>query len=355
MSIEEEIKKIEEEISKTPYNKATQAHIGRLKARLARLREERASRKSGKVISVKKSGDATVLLVGFPSVGKSTLLNKLTCAESKVADYDFTTLDIIPGVLEYNSAKIQILDIPGLIKGASLGKGMGKFILSLIRNADLILIILDKIEQSDVIENELYNAGFRLNKEPPNVKIIKKTTGGLSINAGLKLTKIDIKTIKSVLEEYKIHNADVIIREDIDVERLIDSLSKNRVYIPSITIFNKADLLTKDEMQKIKNSVDLFISAKDGFNIENLKELIWKRIGFVRIYMKKIGKEPDMENPLIMKGRPKIRDVCEMIHKDFVKNFKYARIWGPSAKFDGQCVGIDHELMDKDVVELHMK
>ena len=83
------------------------------------------------------------MLVGFPSVGKSTLLNNITNAESKVGAYQFTTLDIVPGVMEHKNAKIQVFDIPGIITGASSGKGRGKEILSVARTADLILVVLD--------------------------------------------------------------------------------------------------------------------------------------------------------------------------------------------------------------------
>src|SRR5207249_9523604 len=148
MTIEDQIKAIEDEIAKTQYNKATHHHIGKLKAKMARLKEELQLRQlkgggGGPSYAVKKSGHATVGLVGFPSVGKSTLLNQITDAVSEVAAYAFTTVTVIPGVMEYRGAKIQILDMPGLIHGASKGKGRGREVLSVTRGCDLIRLMVD--------------------------------------------------------------------------------------------------------------------------------------------------------------------------------------------------------------------
>ena len=147
-TIEEQIKSLEDEISKTKYNKVTQGHIGKLKAKIAALkaRKEKAqahakSSGGGPGFEVKKSGDASVALVGFPSVGKSSLISQLTEAESDIGEFAFTTLTCIPGLMEHRGAKIQILDLPGLIKGAADGKGRGREILNVIRSTDMVCLL----------------------------------------------------------------------------------------------------------------------------------------------------------------------------------------------------------------------
>ena len=84
------------------------------------------SGEKGEGFDVMKSGDARVAMIGFPSVGKSTLLSSLTKTESVQAAYEFTTLTCIPGVIEHRGANIQLLDLPGIIEGAAQGKGRGR-------------------------------------------------------------------------------------------------------------------------------------------------------------------------------------------------------------------------------------
>ncbi len=348
-----EIKRLEEEIKRTPYNKATEHHIGRLKAKLARLKEElerqRRRKSKGGEISLKKEGDASVFLVGFPSVGKSTLLNALTNAKSEVGDYDFTTLKPVPGMLEYRGAKIQIVDVPGLIEGASKGKGRGKEVLSFIRNADLIVIVVDvfTLHNIDVIKRELYEAGIRLDQKPPDVVIRRRERGGIKVTSTVPLS-LDEKTIVSVLKEYKIHNAEVIIREDLTIDRLIDAVMGNRVYIPSITVVNKIDLYQPDLPKDV-----IPVSAEKGTNLDVLKEEIFRKLNFIRIYLKPPGGKPDFEEPLIMRRGCTVEDVCRRLHGDMVKNFRYARVWGKSVKYQGQRVGLNHVLEDEDILTIY--
>ncbi len=364
MTIEDQIRELEEEISKTKYNKSTEGHIGKLKAKIAKLSAEDEKRKSAKGNTkgfyVKKAGNATVALVGFPSVGKSTLLNQLTGAKSEVGAYHFTTLDVVPGVLEYNHAKIQILDMPGLIKDASRGKGRGREVIAAARSADVILLVVDIFNPNmDVLLRELYNAAIRLNQYAPDVVITSSGQGGILIKPTVRLTKITPEIAKDMVAAYGHINATVVIREDIDVEQLLDVLAGNRVYIKCVMAINKVDLAKPGQLESVlemhKAYTTVPISAATGFGMTDLKQTLYDTIEMIRIYLKPQGKEADMEEPLIVKKGNNIGEVCELIHRDFRSNFRYAMVWGKSAKFPGQTVGMDHVVQDEDVLSIIVK
>jgi small GTP-binding protein len=363
-TIEEQIKEIEEEIFNTQKNKATEHHIGKLKAKIAKLRAQQELQKvkgggTGRRFYIKKSGDATVALVGFPSVGKSSLLNYLTGSKSEVAAYYFTTLEVIPGVLEYKSAKIQILDMPGLIKGAARGKGRGREVITAARAADIILLLGDVFSyRLDILMRELYDAGIRLDKQPPDISITSETKGGIIIRSTVQLTKMTEKEIAEIIRVYGIVNASVTLREDIDTDSLVDFLAGNRVYIPSVVAINKFDLRYTGVEEKIKETIDrdyLKVSAVTHEGLEELKETIYDTLGFIRVYLKPKGSKADLDDPLVILNGSTIRTVCEHLHRDFVDLFRYSLVWGRSAKFPGQSVGLNHALADGDIVSIITK
>jgi ribosome-interacting GTPase 1 len=369
MGIPEKIKEIQEQIHRTQINKATEFHIGLLKAKIARLKREMQENVHGKTMhtggenvgfDIRKAGDATVVLIGLPSVGKSTLLNSLTNAKSRVASYQFTTLTAVPGMLHYRGAKIQVLDLPGIIEGASGGKGFGKRVLSVARGADLVLIVLDVFQPHHlgVLKKELAEAGVRLDEQPPNIVVEKTSMGGISINAQVPV-KASERLIKEIMRLYGLHNGRLIIREpNLTDDQLIDALNGNRIYVPSVVVLNKIDLVNPSFIQEVKSKIGskdnnfVPVSADSGINIDVLKEVIYKRLEFIRIYMRPKGGETDYKEPLIIKNGATVQDVCNKIHRNMAKNFRYGLVWGRSAKFAGQKVGLDHRLYDEDVITI---
>ncbi|MBC8501063.1 MAG: 50S ribosome-binding GTPase [DPANN group archaeon] len=357
----EKIKELEELIRKTKYNKRTQHAIGLYKAQLARLREKQEARGKGTGpkdgYAVRKTGDGTVLLLGFPSVGKSTLLNALTNQESEIGTYDFTTLKVIPGLLNYKYAKIQLLDVPGVMRGAASGKGRGREVLSVMRNADLVLVLIDanQPEALPVLTKEVYDAQIRLNQKKPDVKIKKTAKDGIKVASTVKLG-LDNNTIKDILKEFRISNAEIVIREKINIDKLIDCIEDNKKYVPALGVITKSDMLSHEKLKKIikKTKADIAVSAKKGKGLKKLKELIFKKLNLMSVYMKEPGKEADLEEPLIIQKGATIKNVCEKLHKDFVRLFKFSRVTGPSAKFPDQKFMLNHTLKDGDVLEIHL-
>lgn len=178
----------------------------------------------------------------------------MTKTESEAASYEFTTLTCIPGVIDYNGANIQLLDLPGIIEGAAQGKGRGRQVIAVARTADLVLMMLDATKKDvhrELLEKELESVGIRLNKRKPNIYFKIKKGGGISFNSTCPLTKIDEKLVQMILHEYKIFNAEVLFREDCTADELIDVICANRVYLPCLYVYNKIDQISIEEVDRI--------------------------------------------------------------------------------------------------------
>jgi len=358
-TIDERIAQLEEEIRKTPYHKGTEHHIGKLKARIAKLREEEIEEGfkkrggSGGGYAVAKTGDASVVFVGPPNVGKSTLLNKLTRAQSKVGDYDFTTQEVIPGMMDYKGAKIQLFDVPGIVEGAAKGKGRGRQVLSIVRTANLVIIMVDvkTISRIEKIKEELFENGIRLDQDPPRVTIAKQLSGGIKINSTANLS-LSYDTIKSLAGEFRLPNAEITVKENISLDRLIDAFMNNRVYLPYLVVVNKCDLGLPKNWQKLLSSVTepVLISAENNENLEKLKEKIWEGLKVIRVYLKR-DEKVDRESPFILGQGKSLKDLLENISICDKDTFIAAKVYGPGAKYPGQEVSFSFVPEDETIVQ----
>ncbi|HKL29477.1 MAG TPA: TGS domain-containing protein, partial [Natrialbaceae archaeon] len=278
---------------------------------------------------------------------------------------EFTTLDVNPGMLQYNGANIQLLDVPGLIEGAADGRGGGKAVLSVVRSADLVIFLLSvfEIDQYERLHRELYDNQVRIDQEPPRVSIRRKHKDGIKVTSSTE-QDLDEETIKQMLREHGYVNADLTLGEKVDLDRLIDGIMDNREYLPSLVVVNKADLIEPDYKETVDENLRghdidpeeaVFISAEQEKGLDPLKERIWEDLGLIRVYMDKPGRGIDWEEPLVVEAGSTVADAMEKLGGEFQERFRFARVTGPSAKHDNQQVGTDHVLEDEDVLKLILR
>ena len=362
----EKLRALEKMLTLIPKHKGTEKMQMQIKRKISRIKEEMETKarktSHGPTFNVKKEGAAQVALVGLPNSGKSLILSKLTNADVSVDNYAFTTTMPTPGMMEYKDVQIQLVEIPAVIRDVSLGKGFGLQILSAIRAADVVALIIDlsqnPLEQMQMILDELEKGGINLNEEPSDLEILKKAEGGIDIR-GKQFFHGDEHALKEVLLKEKIHNALIVFRSDTTLEQVVDTLDESVAFKPAIILATKGDSKNSKMnfalLKKYYGEYDIVpVSAEKQINLEHAQEAIYQRLNFIRVYTK-TPKEEVAYPPITMKPHSTVYDAAGRIHKQFQRKFKYAKIWGPSAKYDGQKVGSDHVLQDGDIVEVHIR
>ena len=274
----------------------------------------------------------------------------------------------IPGNLFTRGTKIQLLDLPGILEGASEGRGRGRQVVAVAKASDLVLIVLDAQKEGEknhraILEGELEAVGIRINKEPPQISLRRLKTGGVSVSSTLPLTKLGpdpAKTVYGILHQYKMHNASVLFREDASVDLLIDKIEEEkRKYVRALYVYNKADAVSLEDVDRLaRQPHSIVVSAHMQLNLDRLVDAIWDQLALTRVYTKKRGSQPDLNDPVVLSsGRygVTVEALCRQIHKSLITTFKHANVWGTSALFSPQVVGLGHVLADEDVVAIVTK
>ncbi|MBI4361540.1 MAG: TGS domain-containing protein [Euryarchaeota archaeon] len=336
-TLEERIRAAEAELKGTIKNKHTEGHIGVLYRKIADLKSQlehekkksRASRAGREWI--RKSGDATVAFVGPPGTGKTTLLRALS---PEATDQDSIGL----GSLLHQGANIQLLDIPRMSPEA----------LSLLRTTDLVAVVVDPYTLVTLksLRERLAATGLRLDKPPPDITLIRRETGGLTLSLprGSHLTEAQVRRI---LKPHRLFNADLTLRGPATEQDLQDSIEGNKVYLPSLTLMARRDL--NPDLRPPKGA--LALSAQTGQGLPEFRGALWERLRLLRVYLKPL-REPVAKDPMILRQGATLRDVCQSIHTGMADRFKYAQVWGKSVKHEGQRVGLDHPVADGDIVTI---
>ncbi|MEM1638894.1 MAG: TGS domain-containing protein [Desulfurococcaceae archaeon] len=365
-TIEDKIRALEDFLSSVPKHKGTERLREWATKRLAELREELEERKKKKAgarssFFIEKEGDVQIAVVGPPNAGKSLLVKKLTNAKTIVADYPFSTLTPVPGMMKYNDVYFQLIDSPALSQGSLFRKVIG-----LIRNADGVIIVLDAtsdlVNELEALINMLKREGILLNKPKGRVVIDIQRTGktGIRVTSMGKIIDGTIDDVRKLLESYRIFNAHVKIYGEVSLDDVEQSIFETTVYKPSVVFINKIDLKIPGSQElelvrKLLPGVRVILgSALNNSGLNEIAPTLYEVLEIVRIYTK-APNAPPAEKPVVLRKNATVRDVARSIHSEFIENFLYARVWGKSVKYPGERVGLDHVLQDGDIVEIHVK
>jgi hypothetical protein len=307
---EDKVKYLEEMMSTIPKHKGTDHLRADLRKKISKLKTATTSKKSSKKQAspyhINKEGGGQIVIIGCTNAGKSSLVQTQTNAEPEVSHVPFTTWTPMPGMMYIDNIQVQLIDTPPFSEDY-----IDPEFLNLIRRVDLVLIMVD------------------LHTDPVQ----------------------QLKFIYQKLQENRI--APKHLEGQVETEGFL-------LYVPSLVLVNKYDNEEYEEtFQIFKQLLDmeypmLPVSTQTGYNIDTLKQIIFEKLGVIRVYSKAPGKEVDKSAPFVVEKGIQLADFAGKVHKDFQENLKTARIWGTSADFEGQMVSRNHVLEDEDVVELQI-
>ena len=207
-----------------------------------------------------------------------------------------------------------------------------------------------------ILQCELEAMGIRLNKSAPDVYFRKRTGGGLAFSATVILSHIDEGVVRQVLAEYRIYHAELVVKQDITVDELIDAVLGDRKYLPCLYVYNKIDQMVVEELDVLaREPKTAVISCEQGLNLDHLLERIWDELSLLRIYTKRRGGPPDFGQPFVVRQGATVEHVCHCLHRSLPQVFKCALVWGASAKHQPQRVGLSHPMADEDVIQIFKK
>ncbi|PIN84793.1 MAG: hypothetical protein COV47_05565 [Candidatus Diapherotrites archaeon CG11_big_fil_rev_8_21_14_0_20_37_9] len=302
--------------------------ISRIKKDMEKQKQQDKKAAAGHSINIRKEGAGQIVILGMPNTGKSHLLNKISNVQVEEAPYPFTTSKPEIGTMDYKGAKVQIIEVPAIIKESSKGKANGTKLLGLARNADAIIITYKKETEKEIVVNELKNVGIIVNRKKPKIEIKISTYKNITIS-GKQHLKMSEKELESILKSFGIHHASVLLEEETTIEKLAEVLDTGLEYKNCLFVKNDAQL-----------------------DIDEIKKQSFFLLEKILIYTKRPGKEPDFTDPLAVDKKSTIKSVAEQIHKDLAKKLKFVKVWG-STKFPGQRVSKSYSLQNEDIIELN--
>lgn len=356
-------------VSLCPKHKGTSkllAHIRRQIASLEREVEAKRQRRSGRGsrFYVEKQGAAQLVLLGLTRVGRSSLLAALTNAKPEVGDHPYKTREPTPGMSAYEDVQLQLVEAPPMMEGSAEGKGDGFQVLALARNADGLIIVVDlagdPAAQFKTVVEELEKAHILVEEPAGQVEVVRRSSGTEIQFVGTgAFTDATTQEARRLLAGYNIRSALVRLRGKVTLDDVEAALFADAVYKPTIVVANKADVPgAGKELEVLTEALHgrlrlLTVSCRTGGGLLELGRMIFETLALVRVYTKQPGQSRPDPEPIILKQGATVAEVAKDIHSDFAKRFRYARLTGPNARYQGERVGLDHMVRDLDVLELH--
>ncbi|MDO8647972.1 MAG: TGS domain-containing protein [Candidatus Diapherotrites archaeon] len=327
--------------------------ISKLKMEIEKQKTQESKKGSGQSLAVKKDGIGQIVLIGLPNAGKSCVLKALTGVDVQIAPFEFTTTIPEKGMVFFEQVQIQIVELPAIIEGSSEGKANGTQIISIVRNADAVCLVLNgnnALQEYKILASELRKSNILLNDRKPRIRVESSKFPGISMS-GKQFLKCRQEEFEGFLKTMGFSNASVMLEEPTDLALLAKALDEKLVYKNAIAFFIRQNPEQLEELKKeFGGKIMVFQDYKSKEKIEEAKKELFQILGKIRIFTKKPGKEADKE-PLVLPIGCTIEDVAKDLHKDFAASLKYAKLWG-SSKFEGQRVPKDYQLQDKDIVEI---
>jgi hypothetical protein len=296
-TVKERIAALEEMMATIPKHKGTEKLQAELKKKMSALRKESEQTKKGgrkESYVVEREGARQLALVGAPNSGKSQLIRTLTHATPDVADYPYTTRTPIPGMMIFENVHLQLVDLPPISPEYT-----ESWVPQVIRNTDAALWIVD-LSDDDVLDR------------------LDETQHFLS-DAHTDLSSMKVLMVGNKTDAAGSPERETIVRE---------------IY---------GDRFQMTTVSAVTTSVE---------EIERFKRVVYDFLNVVRVYTKAPGKKPDFNDPYVVDRGSTVLDVAEKVHREFVDNLKYARVWG-EGKADGIMVPRDFVISEGDILELH--
>ena len=374
-TIDEKILRLDEYLKLVPHHKGMGNHLAQCRTRLAKLKAEQQaerliakSRITGEKWMIPKEGEAQVAIVGIPNSGKSAFLNYLCQKEvTEVGEHPFTTIKPVVGTISAKGALLQVIELPGIIEGAANGIANGLRIFAQTRNADLIVIFLDlstnPADQLKLLLKELEGAKIRLNAQETKFVFERTSKGGQQILGADEYLEGGRAAAIDLLTNYRVVNCFLQFKEGTSLEELASSISMKYTLKKGLIIASKGDLpRSKDNFRLLQGYVAKefgqrfkIIAMTTKYPVKKVDELaeeLFLELGLIRVYTRTDVGVIATKPIVFTSDDAVVQAVAGRLGKAFLKNFRFARVWGKSIKFDGERVGIDHKLMDGDQIQI---